>query len=694
MRGAVIGFLAAMSFPASFAHAASISDWRGDIAGIVSAIRTYHPAPFTKTGELTFRRRVAALEDALPALSEEQRVVEMMRIVATLGDGHTQLVADRASFGKWYPIRIYEFRDGVFITSAHKSVADLAGAEVLELAGRPIGEVLARARELSSCDNSFDCQERLMPTLNSALMKGLGYAGAGGELKVRVRLPAGGVTDRVLIPGPADDPRYEKNDSSFTWRFRREVFGTPRGSEADWITAFRRLPAIAFRTADASRPPHLTVARSFFTRALPEYDAYYIQSYQVDESGFGTGGFATALGEVDRLRPRRLIIDLRYNFGGDGSLVPAIVHEFIRREAAPPWKELYLLIGRKTFSAGIMAALALADNCELTVIGEPAGAPRNSYGDSIERRFPATGLVLYVSTVRHELSQSNDVSDVIPVAVPAPFTFAAWSSGADPAVDPILHGEEMRSIPIIARTSGAVARRVFEERRRRFGSVGWWQPPGEIELREAGQQLLREKRIADALEVCLLNTEIRPFTWNVWYSLAQAQRAAGLTVDRLASLRRVLEIDPNNINGDEIHAALAAGLRPSVVRFGTTVAEAQKSLGETCRSINVREIQPPFLSNVKNAQMQIDCEGFPFLGKPRHAEFVFRDNSLEMTWILTTPEEREAIIAAMHAAYGETPVQSEAYEAFHIGRAALRMKPAEVLFYSESVASEIEKELH
>lgn len=635
MRGARIGLIAAMFFGTLSAQGASISDWRQDVAGIVAAIRTLHPAPFTKTGELTFRRRVAAFEEALPALTDEQRVVEMMRIVATLGDGHTQLVPDSPSFGQWYPVRLYEFSDGVFITSAHKSVADLAGAQVLELAGRPIGDVLRRARELSSCDNAFDCQERLMPALNAALMKGLGYADRGsGELKVRVRLAGGSVADRVLTPTPADDPRYEKNDSSFNWRFRREVFGTPVGSEADWVTAFHHLPALAFRTADVSRPPHLIVARSFFTRALPEHDAYYIQSYQVDESGFGAGGFSAALREVDRIRPRRLIVDLRYNFGGDGSLVPAVVHEFIRREAAPPWKELYLLVGRKTFSAGIMAAVALIDNCELTVVGEPAGAPRNSYGDAVDRPFPVTGLRLYVSTLRHELSASNDVSDVIPVAVPAPFTFTAWSTGADPAVDPILRGEEMRSIPIVARTSGgAAARKVFEERQRRFGSLGWWQPPPEIELRQAGQQLLEEKRIDDALETFRLNTEMHPFVWNTWFGLARAQRMAGLMADRLASLRRVLEIDPNNFNGDEIRAALAAGLRPPAVRFGATVADVRTSLATTCSTIGVREINPPFLSNVKEQQTQIDCEGFPFLGRPRHAEFVFRDDSLEMTWI-------------------------------------------------------------
>src|SRR3954464_4755480 len=128
--------------------AATLSEWRHDVDQIVNDIRTIHPSPFTKTGELTFRRRVAALQDSLPLLTDEQRVVEMMRIVATIGDGHTSLFPDQPSFALWYPVRIYEFTDGYFVTSAHKSVADLAGAQIIDIAGHPVAEVAARAREL------------------------------------------------------------------------------------------------------------------------------------------------------------------------------------------------------------------------------------------------------------------------------------------------------------------------------------------------------------------------------------------------------------------------------------------------------------------------------------------------------------------------------------------------------------------
>lgn len=673
-------------------EAATLAEWRRDVAQIVNDIRTIHPSPFTKTGELTFRRRVAALQESLPSLTEEQRVVEMMRIVATIGDGHTNLFPDQPAFALWYPVRVYEFTDGYFITSAHKSVADLAGAQIISVAGHPIAEVAARARALVGCDNELDCKELLAPLHNAALMRGLGIAAADGTLEFRVKLASGTTVDRVLTPRITDDPRYEKNDSSFDWRFRREVFGTPVGPESDWVAAYRGIPASAFRTFDAARPPHLTQARSFFTKSIPENEAYYIQSYAVDENGFGAG-FPKALAEVDQLKPRRLIVDLRYNFGGDGSLIPAVVHEFIRREAAPPWKELYLLTGRKTFSAGVEAAATLMNNCDLTVIGEPMGAALNSFGDAAERDYPHTGLRLYVSSLRHELANSSDLAETTRVDVPALFSFREWSAGQDPAVDPILRGEEMRSIRIIARASGgAAARRAYADRKARFAGVRWWQPPTELELRQSCTQLLAENRVADGLDVCALNTEIHPFIWNTWLNLSRAQSASGLMLDRLRSLKRVLEIDPTNFNREDIEKVLAAGLRPPVIRFGAKVAEIQTAVAGSCSKINIREINPPFLNDVKQKQMQIDCEGFPFLGGARHAEFVFRDDSLEMVWIMTTPAEQESIRAAMHEAYGSESIRNANYEAWTRARAALRVKPAEVLFYSEGVAKGVEEE--
>jgi len=204
--------------------APSASDWIRDLDDIARDLRAYHPNPFSKTGELSFRRALQRLKDALPSLSEEQRVVGTMRLVALIGDGHTQLEPGSARFAYWYPVRLYEFTDGYFVTSAHPSVRELAGAEVLEVAGRPVREVAEEARRLMGADNAFGRKEHLYPLHNAGLMKGLGYAAVNGELKIKARLRDGEIADRILAPPLARCGRTASNASAHS------IGGCPRAS--------------------------------------------------------------------------------------------------------------------------------------------------------------------------------------------------------------------------------------------------------------------------------------------------------------------------------------------------------------------------------------------------------------------------------------------------------------------------------
>jgi hypothetical protein len=668
----------------------SVPDWRHGLDEIVKDIRLLHPDPFAKTGKLTFLREAKALKAALPSLTHEQRVVRAMRLVASLGDGHTHLEPDSPAFARWYPVRLYEFTDGFFVTSAHRSVAELAGAQVLEIGSRSVDRVVAEVRKLLGADNAFGSKERLYAVHNAGLMKGLGYAGANSNLKVKFKLRDGKVVVRDLPATKADHPGFKGNESGFEWQFRTEMFGLPFGRDADWLSAYKNLPSSEFQTEDRSRPPHLTCRRPYVALPLPKQDAYYVQVNMVDDGPFVTF-WKKVMREVDKTKPRRLILDWRYNFGGDGSRVSAMIQEFVKRADDKPWKELYLLTGRKTFSAAIMALDAFLKHTTFTTVGEPTGSALNHFGDGTYRNFPRTGLRLTVSTRRWQLSESDDLSEFLPVDVAAPFSFSDYAAGRDPAVDAILHGEEMRSLPVIALADGGAAvRKVYEKRKAQFAKYRWWGPPREIDLRHVFQTLRTQKRVADALETCKLSADLHPYNWHAWLNLSMAQNDAGLIAGRLQSLRRVLELDPNNWNRDAIEPLLANGLKPGVIRYGESVASMKAALAGICKITGTRRIDPPTLPNVKEKQMQIDCTGFAFLGKPRRAEFVFRDGSLEMVWIKSGADEQASILKKMTEANGAPTHRNKKYVAFANSRVAVRLDRPEVLFYSEKIAPQVQ----
>ena len=558
LRVGIAGALALMSMPV--AAQSTVADWRNSLTELVADVRSTHPNPFTKVGSLTFAREVQRLQQDLPRLSEEQRMVRAMRLVALLGDGHTQLEPVGPEWRLWYPVRVSQFADGYFVTSAHGSVADLAGAQILELGGVRVEEVANAARDLMGADNSSDRRQRMYAIHNSRLMRGLGYASADGSIRLRARLSSGKIVDRILKPQPLDDPRFIQADTYLEWVYPSEVYGI--GKDENWIAAFGKFPSAAFRTSDPSRPIHLTQRTRYFSRAIPAHGAFYIQLNQIDDTGFPPF-IERTLAEVDAARPRSLIIDLRNNFGGDASRALEAVHSFVRREASPPWGHIYILTGPKTFSAAVLTLDEMLDNVQATLVGEPAAAPLNSYGDPTAKTYPKAGFRAEISTIWHQKGDSNDLRSYLPVDVPAPFAFADYLAGRDPAVDAILAGHEMRSIPQIIRSDGgAKARQIYQARVAKFARLDWFEAPTELELRRACDHLVAAKRLGEAVEACGLTTEIHPFVWNSWYNLGQAQRAAGMMQQRLSSYRCVLALEPENFNGPALRKAIAESTTP------------------------------------------------------------------------------------------------------------------------------------
>lgn len=541
--------------------AASVNDWRADIDQIAADIRLRHPDPFAKIGPLAFDRARRELKQKLPEMNEEERLAGAMRLVAMIGDGHTQLEPDSHRFDSWYPLRFYEFEDGYFIVGAHRSVKDLAGAQIIDIGGRPVAEAATMARDLMGADNAFDRKERLYALSNAALMKGLGLAENNGALSLKLKLRNGRTATRKITASKSSEEAPTKG-ATFEWRFFPEMKGPPIGVYSDWFGVFGETYA-DYRTIDYSRPAHLFYRRAYVSKAMPERDAHYLQVNIVADSDAEPQPtlralFASALEEMRAYKPKRFIVDLRYNFGGDGSRIPGVIHEFIKREDDLPYDDLYIVTGRRTFSAAIMALEGFTKHTRYSIVGEPSGAALNHYGDAELIKYERTGLQLYVSTLSHQLNE-YDPGEFVYVDAPALMRFADYVAGRDPAIDTILGGGEMRSIANIALANGgAAARKALADRVAASSGYDWWSPPPFEDLKRVGYDLLEDfDRPTDAAEIFTSLTELYPDSWNAWESLGRAQVAMGDADAARRSYKCSLAIDPDTFEDGDLRALIA-----------------------------------------------------------------------------------------------------------------------------------------
>src|SRR2546430_12521 len=84
---------------------------------------------------------------------------------------------------------------------------------------------------------------------------------------------------------------------------------------------------------------------------------------------------------ADSVSPARLVLDIRENTGGNGGLNRYPVQQLLRRPTLDRPDRLFVIIGRRTFSAGQQFTNLLEAWTQATFVGEPSGQRPSQYGD-------------------------------------------------------------------------------------------------------------------------------------------------------------------------------------------------------------------------------------------------------------------------------------------------------------------------
>ena len=96
----------------------------------------------------------------------------------------------------------------------------------------------------------------------------------------------------------------------------------------------------------------------------------------------------------------RLVIDLRQNGGGDFTKVRRSMLPGIKQRTKINTKgRLFVLIGRRTFSAAMANAVDFRKETDAILVGEPIGERPNSYSENDEMTLPNSRLVVHLDAV-------------------------------------------------------------------------------------------------------------------------------------------------------------------------------------------------------------------------------------------------------------------------------------------------------
>jgi tetratricopeptide (TPR) repeat protein len=392
--------------------------WRRDLVLLQQELERKSYPQFVKMTREELRAEMARLSRDIPNLSDSQATIEIMRIVTKMGVGHSEAWPEyTGAFAKTLPLKLFLFKEGLYVVAAAAKYENLLGGQILKFGDRSADEAIEAVRPIVFRDNEIWVKTFGPYLLRfTEVLKTLNVVPDSSRVALTVRDLAGR-TRTVVVDASSDYPNIW-NDIPFpnTW--------------------------VGFSSEHRGPPPlYLRNMQTFYWfEYLPERRTVYFQFNRVlPDSNEPFDQFVRRLfmfistHDVDKL-----VIDLRSNNGGNTYLVPPLIHALISTSKINQDGKLFVIIGRRTFSAAENAAAYIQRETNAIFVGEPTGGKPSSLGDETYFNLPYSKLTASVADVYWESSWPQDFRTWVAPQILVEPTFEALNSNRDLALDAIL----------------------------------------------------------------------------------------------------------------------------------------------------------------------------------------------------------------------------------------------------------------
>ena len=412
---------------------------------------------FSPPARRAFTRALDDLEARASSLDDAAFEMAASRAVALAGNGHTNIrgVAYGLSLNA-LPLRVAWFPEGLFVLAAHPDHADLLGARVVSIGGRdPESLVTALRPYVGGPPSHLRERSSFLLTSPQALhAAGLLASPAAADLVLEHRdgrrtvrriaaagEPANGRRGNAARRDPREHRTAKRDLSPVRWP----------GDARPWVHVLdARSGALPLYLRQPDRP--------YWRATAPGTGALYVQINRTMNAPEGQtlGGFLRdTLEEVETTKPRAVVVDLRFNGGGDYTLTA----DFSRSlpGALGPQGRIFILTSGNTFSAGLITAARLKHFAgpRGVIVGEPMGDDARFWAEGSRLALPNTGLSVVYATAYHDWESGCGLAEILKCYLPnyvlgrgagdlspqirAPITFPDYLDGRDTALEAVAY---------------------------------------------------------------------------------------------------------------------------------------------------------------------------------------------------------------------------------------------------------------
>lgn len=349
--------------------------WIEDIDYLVNNLISKHKNLFFNIKKEKFYDIVMNLKLMVNELEYEEMKVELSRVVASIKDAHTSI-----SFpvNKFLPFKFYYFSDGIYIVETTIQYEEVLYKKVVAINKIPIEEVIQELSQIISYENEYFLKAQLIKYLQASdVLYGLLISDDINEITVTI-----------------SDGKEEKDIK----------VDTLKSKELDFVRN-KKIPLYLKRSDE-----------NYWFQFLEDKKELYIKYNSCKEYGeeILENKIEKTIEFIEQNEVNKLTIDLRHNLGGDSTLVQPLI-EFIKNHDGINKKgNLKVIIGRETFSSGLLNTYQFKLETNAILIGEPSGGKPNCYGEVLRFTLPNSGFVVSYSTEYYRLIEDDSVMALCP----------------------------------------------------------------------------------------------------------------------------------------------------------------------------------------------------------------------------------------------------------------------------------------
>lgn len=392
------------------ASVASANDHIADFDVLCEKLPHVHADWFRTLDEARWDRAVSDLRSRIVSMPNERALFELSALCALAGDAHTGVDLQGSGIPLMaMPLGFEAFDDGVFVVLAGPLESGNLAAKLTAVNGVPTGEVIERIGRLIATDNPGRLRRQ-----------------AAQLMILRGALWAAGVID-----GPVDAVTLTLRPAGSADEVDRKI----RFADSSTLHMMRWQRAPDF----TSVPPPM-----YLRRASGSYQSDYDETSKTLYIAYNRCAEADdlpmerfahmVLGFWDRLKPERLLIDLRHNGGGNERVLGPLIDAIDGHPEIDQPGRLFVATGPRTFSSAVNNAVTLNQTTEAVTVGEPSGGSPNHFGEVKQFELPS-GLRVFYSTKYFDRVE-GDPAALLP-ELDASRSSEHWFAGRDPVLEAV-----------------------------------------------------------------------------------------------------------------------------------------------------------------------------------------------------------------------------------------------------------------